>query len=58
MVKNLLVNAGTPKDTGLIPGLGRYPGRGHGKLLQFLPGESHDRRAWWTTVHGVTTEVT
>ena len=55
VVKNLLVNAGTPRDAGLIPGLGRYPGRGHGNLLQYSCLENPmDRRAWWTTVLGVT----
>ena len=29
-VKNLLVNAGDVRDTGLVPGLGRSPGRGYG----------------------------
>ena len=32
MVKNLPVNAG---DAGLMPGLGRYPGRGNGNPLQY-----------------------
>ena len=27
-------------DLGLIPGLGRAPGGGHGNLLHFLPGNS------------------
>ena len=30
VVKNLLANAGDIRDTGLIPGLGRSPGGGHG----------------------------
>ena len=30
VVKNPLANAGDIKDTGLIPGLGRSPGGGHG----------------------------
>ena len=29
-VKNLPANAGDTRDTGLIPGLGRSPGGGHG----------------------------
>ena len=29
VVKNLPANAGDPKDTGLIPGLGRSPGEGN-----------------------------
>ena len=31
MVKNLLANAGDVRDAGLIPGLERSPGGGHGK---------------------------
>jgi len=30
VVKNPPANAGDIKDTGLMPGLGRYPGGGHG----------------------------
>ena len=35
MVKNLSANAGDSGDTGLIHGLGRYPGGGSGNLLQY-----------------------
>ena len=46
MVKNLLVNVGDVRDTGLIPELGRSPGGGHGNPLQYsLPGESHGQRS-------------
>ena len=39
---------------GLIPGLGRFPGRGNGNPLQYSCLEnSKDREAWWATVHGV-----
>ena len=60
MVKNLPDNAG---DVGLIPGLGRSPGEGHGNPLQYSCLENPmDREAPWTTVHSVTesdmTEVT
>ena len=34
VVKNLPANAGDIRDTGLIPGLGRSPGEGHGSPLQ------------------------
>jgi len=34
MVKNPLANAGDVRDVGLLPGLGRSPGGGHGNLLQ------------------------
>jgi len=30
VVKNLPTNAGDLRDVGLLPGLGRYPGGGHG----------------------------
>ena len=34
-------------DLGLILGMGRSPGGGHGNPLQyFLPGESHGQRSW------------
>ena len=35
MVKNPSANAGDIRDTGLIPGLGRSPGGGHGNPLQY-----------------------
>ena len=37
MVKHLLVSAGDVLwfDAGSIPGLGRYPGKGDGNLLQY-----------------------
>ena len=42
----------THRDTGLIPGLGRSPGGGHGNPLQYYFLENPlDRGAWWTTVH-------
>jgi len=34
VVKNLPANAGDIRDAGLIPGLGRLPGGGHGNKLQ------------------------
>ena len=47
MVKNLSANAWDARDVGLISGLGRFPGRGHGNppTPVFLPGESHGRRS-------------
>ena len=33
-VKNLPANARDARDSGLIPGLGRFPGRGNGNPLQ------------------------
>ena len=41
-------------DPGLIPGLGRSPGGGHGNPLQYSCLEnSTDKGAWWATVRGV-----
>ena len=41
-------------DLGLIPGLGRSPGGGHGNPLHYSCLEnSMDRGAWRATVHGV-----
>ena len=50
--KESACNAG---DLGSIPGLGRSPGGGCGKPLQYycLDNPMH-RGAWWATVHGVT----
>ena len=42
-------------DLGLIPGLGRSPGGGHGNPLQYSSWRiPMDRGAWRDTVHGVT----
>ena len=47
------------KDAGLIPGLGRSPGGGHGNPLQYSCLESPmDRGAWLATAHGVTKSQT
>ena len=52
--KNLPANAG---DMGLIPGSGRSPGKGNGKLLQCsCLGHLMDRGACWAAVHGVAEE--
>ena len=54
MVKNLPANAGDIRDMGLIPGLGRFPGGGHGNTLQYSCLEDPmDRGAWGATVHRV-----
>ena len=54
MVKKLPANAGDIRDMGLIPGLGRFPGGGHGSPLQCSCLENpRERGAWWATVHGV-----
>ena len=57
MVKNLPVKAGDVRHMGLIPELGRSPGRGHGNPFQYsYLGNPMDRGAWLATVHGVTKE--
>ena len=54
VVKNLLANARDVGDLGSIPGLGRSPGRGNGKSLQYSCLENPmDRGAWRAIVHGV-----
>ena len=54
VVKNLSASAGKTGDLGLIPQLGRSPGRGNGNPLQYSCLEHPmDRRAWWATVHEV-----
>ena len=53
MVKNPPANA-EYRDVGLIPGLGRSPGGGHGNALQYsCLGNLMDRGTWWATVHRV-----
>ena len=43
VVKNLAANVGDLRDTGSVPGSGRFPGGGHDKPATpvFWPGESH-----------------
>ena len=54
--KESACNAG---DTGLVPGLGRSPGGGHGNPLQYFCLENPmDRGAWRATVHRVTKSQT
>ena len=57
VVKNPPANATDVRDVGLIPGLGRSPGAGHGNPLQYsCLGNPVDSGAWGATVHGVTKE--
>ena len=59
VVKNPLANSGDARDTGSIPGLGRFPGGGNGNPLQYSCLENPmDRGAWRATVHGVTKSQT
>ena len=54
MVKNPPANAGEIREGGLIPGLGRCPGGGHGNPLQYSCLENPtDRGAWQAMVHRV-----
>ena len=49
-VENPPANAGDMREAGLIPGLGRSPGGGHGNLLQYSCLENPMNRA---TDHGI-----
>ena len=52
MVKNPPANTGDLRDVSLIPGLGRYPGEGHGNPLKYSCLENPtDRGAWQVIVH-------
>ena len=49
--KNLPADARDIRNTGSIPGSGRYPGGENRNLLQYSCMENPmDRGAWWTTV--------
>ena len=46
-------NAEDTRDMGLIPGLERSPGGGHGNPLQYSCMENPEERGdWQATVHG------
>ena len=54
VVKNPPTDRGDARDAGLIPGLGRSPGGGHGSPLQYSCLENPmNRGAWQTTVYRV-----
>ena len=54
MVKKPPAKVEDVRDAGLIHGLGRSPGEGHGNLLQHCCLKSSlDRGAWKATVHGI-----
>ena len=53
VVKNLLASARDIRDTGSIPGSGRFPGGGHDNPLKYSCLENPmDRGAWQSTVCG------
>ena len=48
-----------PEDTGSVSGLGRSPGEGNEKPLQYSCLENlMDRGAWWAIDHGITKVMT
>ena len=54
MVKSPPANAGDVRDTGSIPGMGRFLGEGHGNPLQCSCVENpKGRGAWWAAIYGV-----
>ena len=54
VVKNSSANAGDTRDSGSIPGLGRFPGGEHSKLVQYSCLENPmDRRAWQATLQSI-----
>ena len=54
MVKNTSTSEGDLRDMGSMPGLGRFPGKGHGKAFHYSCLEnSTDRGSWWAIVHRV-----
>ena len=53
MVKNPSANAGDAGDTGLMPGLGRFPGGNGNPLQDSCQDNPMDRGAWQATVHEV-----
>ena len=59
VVKNPPAYAGDVRDAGLIPGLKRSPGRGHGNPSQYSCLENPvDRGALWATDHRVVNSQT
>ena len=54
VVKNLPASGGDKRDTGWIPGSGRYCGAGHGDPLLYSGLDNPmDRGTRWTTVYRV-----
>ena len=54
VVKNLPANVGDTRNSGSIPGSGKWLGGGHGSPLQYFCLENPmDRGAWQAIVHGI-----
>ena len=54
VLKNPSVNAGDIREMGLIPGLGRSPGEGHGNPFKYSCLENPtDRGDWQAIVHRI-----
>ena len=59
MVKNPPANLGDTRDTGLIPGMGRFSGGGNGNPLQYsCCDHPMDSVAWWAIAHRITKRQT
>ena len=56
LVKNLPANAGDVRDEGLIPGLGRSPGKGNRNPFQYSCLENPIERGTWQAIVHVATE--
>ena len=54
VVKNLPDNAGDTRDSGSVPGLGRFSREENGNSFQYSCLGNPRERAWQATVHGVT----
>ena len=54
LILSTFANSGNARDSGSIPGSGRFPGEENGKPLQYSGmGNRMDSGAWRATVHGV-----
>ena len=53
MIKNPCANAGDVKDSGSIPGLERFPGKGNGDPLQYSCLENPMDRGAWRAIQSV-----
>ena len=52
-VKNSPANTGDIRHMGLIPGLQRFPGGGHGNLLQYSRLENPMDRGAWQAIQSI-----